>query len=164
MTASNNLKKQIITEIVAIFILLLSIGYAYFKVDKKFSDNAKSQDGMIVVLDNKINSLDSLSDGQASQMQGMKYTVTNNNDDERHYKLILKTNAKNELLKNVRISVDDLFADGLTNLTKDNNGYVISDYTLNSGYTKIHKIKIWYDKDYNGSEDFNYDLKLNVIG
>lgn len=149
MVVSNQLKKQIIFEIIALVFLIFVIIYAVFAIDKSRQNNISSQDGMVLVLDDtRIKGLKKLSDGEGLDTEGTTYTITNNNSVQITYKVVLiPSNNNEEVLKQVRVSNDDVYIDDLTSLPKFDDGYVVSTNTLKAGYTKIHLFKFWYKLD-----------------
>jgi hypothetical protein len=146
MVVSEQLKKQIIIEILALLFLMGVIVYAVFAIHKSNNNKVSSVQGMVVVCDDeKMRELEKHSDGEGLELDGVKYTVTNNNEKEVSYDIVVVPNIHDEeVLNNIRISTDDLYVSNLTDLPRLEGGYVISSYKLRSGYTKIHLIKAWY--------------------
>jgi hypothetical protein len=163
MVVNKQLQKQIILEIGALVILLASIVYAIFAINNN-GDQVLNEDGMVMVLDDaSFKALESLSDGEGLNGDGIKYTVTNNNDVEASYKLILKVNEDDAILESLRVGADDLFIDDLLNLAKYEDGYIVSNYTLKPGFTKIHTVKMWYKLDVDHTiavDTIDYSLEL----
>lgn len=163
MIVSKHLQKQIILEIGALIILIGAIIYAFFAISNHGS-NVLDQDGMVMVLDNeKFNAIESLSDGEGLNSEGIKYTVTNNNNFDVTYKLILKIKGDKDVLEYIRVGTDDLYIDDILNLVPYEGGYIVSSGKLRPGYTKIHTIKLWYKLDVDESkisEDIDYSIEL----
>lgn len=163
MVVEKQLKKQIILEIGALIILIASIVYAIFAINNN-GNQVLNEDGMVMVLDDaSFKALESLSDGEGLISDGIKYTVTNNNDKEVSYKLILKVNEEEAILESLRVGADDLFIDDLLNLAKYEDGYIVGNYTLEPGYTKIHNVKMWYKLDVDHTiavDTVDYSLEL----
>ena len=163
MIVSKHLQKQIILEIGALIILIGSIIYAFFAISNHGS-NVLGQDGMVLVLDDeKFNAIESLSDGEGLNSEGIKYTVTNNNNFDVTYKLILKIKGDKDVLEYIRVGTDDLYIDDILNLVPYEGGYIVSSGKLRAGYTKIHTIKLWYKLDVDESktsEDIDYSIEL----
>ena len=113
MGVSKQLSKQIILEIFALLFLIAVIVYAIFAIDKNNSNNISSQDGMVIVLDNKnVSKLTVLSDGQGLETEGILYNLTNNNSSEKKYKIILFPSIQeSNVLDQIKIGVDDLYID-----------------------------------------------------
>lgn len=149
MVVSNQLKKQIVIEVLALIFLVGVTIYAIFAINKSNDNKILSQDGMVLVLDDtKYKGLESYSDGEGLGIDGTTYTVTNNNSDSIEYKLVIVPDVHtDDVLSQIRISVDDLYIDDLTNLERLNGGYVVATNKLDAGYTKIHLIKAWYKLD-----------------
>ncbi|MGN1372374.1 MAG: hypothetical protein ACI4XM_08900 [Candidatus Coprovivens sp.] len=165
MVVSNQLKKQIVIEILALVFLIFVIIYAVFAIDKGSHNNISSKDGMVLVLDNsKFTKLEILSDGEGLNTLGTTYTITNNNSDNITYKVILTPSiSDDEVLKNVRVSSDDIYIEDLVSLPKLDGGYVVSTNTLGAGYTKIHLFKYWYKlgtKEDNVGSDLTFSYSV----
>jgi hypothetical protein len=163
MEVNKQLRKQIIIEICALGILIFAIMYGVFAIGKD-SSTVFSQDGMIIVYDNEaFKAIQSVSDGEGLNSDGIKYTVTNNNSDVKKYKLILKVNEDDDLLEYIRVGIDDLYVENLIDLEKYKGGYVLFNYELDPGYTKIHSIKMWYKLDVDHEialGEIDYDIEL----
>ncbi len=165
MAVSDELKKQIIIEILALIFLVFVIIYAVFAIQKSNNNKVSSFEGMVIVIDDeKFGQLTKHSDGEGMETDGLTYTVTNNNEKEVSYDLVIIPNVHDDdVLNQIRVSVDDLYVSTLTELTRFESGYVISNYKLKPGYTKIHLIKAWYKLDTNDEiankeVDFEYRL------
>ena len=167
MVVSNQLKKQIIIEIIALVFLIAVIIYAVFAIDKSNRNNITSQDGLVLVLDDsKFKALESSSDGEGLDTDGTTYTVTNNNSDEMTYSIVIVPSENDKkILDNIRVSSDDVIIEDLTSLKKKEGGYVVATNTLKSGYTKIHLFKYWYkldalEKDIDKKIEFSYKVVI----
>lgn len=163
--ASGFLKKQIIIEFIVLFFFLLVIVYSYFTITNDNGEKLNSVDGVVTVLnDSNFEKLELLSDGQGLRQNAISYAVTNNNDFSRKYNVVIYPNVHDdEILKNVRISVDDVYVKSLSELERHHGGYVITNNRLKSGYTKMHTVKIWYQKDMDIDYvdiSFEYDIEL----
>lgn len=166
MIASNNLKKQIIIEIIALLFLVAVIIYAAYAIHKNNQNYVNNQDGFVTVLDDSKLELKALSDGEGLSSEGLTYAVTNNNEFATNYQVIIKPNANNEeIIKQIRVSVDDLYVENLHELETKDNGYIIITHKLNSGYTKNHNIKLWYKlgtKDNILKEKIDFEVLLST--
>lgn len=165
MTASNTLKRQIIIEVLALIVLVGVICYTFFAIDKSNNNKIKNTDGFVTVLDDdNFNQLEILSDGEGLQTDGLTYTITNNNSDIRTYRMVIQPSIDDkEVLDHIKISVNDLYVSNLTDLEKNDKGYIINTHELKPGYTKVHIIKLWYDLDSNKNItntkiSFKYDI------
>lgn len=166
MVVSNQLRKQIVIEILALIFLIFVIIYAVFAIDKSRQNNISSQDGMVLVLDDtKVKKLEVSSDGEGLDTEGTTYTITNNNSEQITYKVvIIPSNNNEEVLKQIRVSNDDVYIEDLTSLPKLDGGYVVSTNTLGAGYTKIHLFKFWYKLDTSDSIiDDNLEFTYKVV-
>ena len=166
MKASEVLKKHIIIEITALLLLIFSICYCLFALNRNANSNVQTKDGLVLVLDDsKHPKLSSKSDGVALSEKGTTYTITNNNSTNKEYKIIIIPNSSNtDSLSHLKVAIDDIYVYDLTSLEKYKDGYILRTYSLNPGYTKNHFIKIWYKKDTNESliKDikFKYDIEI----
>ena len=146
MVVNEQLKKQIIIEVLALLFLVGVIFYAVFAIRKSNDNKITSIQGMVIVVDDlDMKSLSKKSDGEGLEAPGIKYTVTNNNSDEVKYDLVVTPSIHDEdVLNKIRISVDDLYVSTLAELPRNGGGYVLTNYSLKAGYTKVHLIKVWY--------------------
>ena len=168
MVVSDQLKKQIIIEIIALIFLVGVIIYAFFAIKRNDSNSITTQDGMVIVIDYKNNKkLEKASDGEGLESDGIVYTITNNNSVPKKYELLLIPDVHNdELLNQIRVSVDDLYVEDLADLARSSGAYIIAVNELDPGYTKIHLIKTWYKL--NTDEDLvknnvHFDYRINIV-
>ena len=83
MEVNKQLRKQIIIEVCALGILIFSILYGIFAIGLEEA-TVFSQDGMVIVYDSEaFKAIQSFSDGEGLNSDGIKYTVTNNNNKEK---------------------------------------------------------------------------------
>ena len=146
MKVSNVLKKQFVVEIFALLLLIGIIIYAFYAVTASNKDNISQKDGFVTVLDDKnFKELKILSDGAGFSSEGIIYTITNNNAEDKEYKVIIIPDSHDEkVLESIRVGYDDLGVQTLSDLEKIRNGYIISTHKLKAGFTDIHNIKVWY--------------------
>lgn len=168
MVVSDQLKKQIIIEVIALIFLVGVIIYAFFAIKKNDANSITTQDGMVIVIDYKGNKkLEKASDGEGLEGTGVTYTITNNNSVKKNYELLLVPDVHNEdLLNQIRVSVDDLYVENLTDLARSSGAYIIATNELGPGFTKIHLIKAWYKLDTDDElvkNDVHFEYRLNVI-
>ena len=165
MEVNKQLRKQIIIEVFALGLLVFAIMYGIFAIGSD-SSTVFSQDGMVIVYDNEnFKAIESFSDGEGLNTDGIKYTVTNNNDKEYSYKLILYVNEDDTLLEYIRVGIDDLYVESLLDLERySKDGYVLTETILDPGYTKIHNIKMWYKLDVDQTiADKEIDYRLELV-
>ena len=80
MEVSNNLKKQIIVEIIVLLLMASVAIYAYVAINKNSNSHVVNDNGLVLVLDDSnFTKLDKLSDGEGLEGDYVRYTVTNNN-------------------------------------------------------------------------------------
>ena len=165
MEVSKQLKKQIVIEVIALLFLVGVIIYSVFAIHKSDDNKVSTIDGMVIVIDDSdLEATQPLSDGAGLERDGATYTITNNNDKSVSYKIVVVPDVHDEaVLKQMRISVDDLYIEDLTELERFNGGYVITSNELNAGYTRIHIIKSWYKLDTNddiAKRDVKFEYRL----
>lgn len=166
MKVSNVLKKQIIIEVFALLLLSGSIIYAVFAIRSSDNNKIENYDNIVTVLDDsKFSKMDVSSDGAGLNTEGIIYTITNNRSKTASYRLVILPNVHNEkILKQIRVSLDDFEVMDLVSLERAGGGYVLGERTLNSGYTKIHSIKLWYKLDTEESiKDTKIDFSFKII-
>lgn len=165
MVVSKQLKKQIIIEILALIFLIAVLIYAFFAIKKNEESKITNLDGMVVVVDDtNVDKIKGLSDGEGLSIDGTTYIITNNNKNKVNYKIVLVPNVHDEkVLKQVRISTDDLYVENLIDLERLSGGYVIASSTLDSGFTDMYLIKYWYKLDSDQEvldEDIDFEYRL----
>lgn len=165
MEVNKQLRKQIFIEVFALGFLVFAIMYGIFAIGK---DNSTvfSQDGMVIVYDTEnFKAIESFSDGEGLNTDGIKYTVTNNNTKEYGYKLVLYVNEEDKLLENIRVGIDDLYVEDLLDLDRyTSDSYILTETTLEAGYTRIHNIKMWYKLDVDQTiADKEIDYRLELV-
>lgn len=165
MVVKKELKRQIIIEVAALILLFAVIIYAFFAIERSNRNKINSLDGIVTVLDeSNFSRMVSSSDGKGLESGGITYTVTNNNETLINYKIVaMPSNNDEEILRQVRIGIDDIYIENLTDLERHNGGYVIYSGELNPGYTKVVLIKSWYkldtpDKIANKDLTFTYEI------
>lgn len=165
MDVSKQLKKQMIMEIIALIFLVLVLIYAVFSIKHNQENEIASYKGVVVVKDDDaFKDLKPSSDGQGLESDGIVYTVTNNRNVNISYKVIVIPSTKEEdILKQIRISVDDVSINNLVDLDREQGGFVLIDRELASSYTKRHLIKSWYKLDTNkktAKEKVTFEFKF----
>ncbi len=167
MKASNILKREIVVEIFALLLFTSAVIFAFISLSNKGNGNVVDYDGVVTVLDNKNTDIKISSDGKGiEENEGISYTVTNNQNDVISYEIVVSPSIHDEaVLKQIRVSLDDIFVSDLTSLERNQGGYILGMKVLNPGYTKVHKIKYWYKTDsnkeiLNKDISFKYQLKL----
>jgi len=161
------LKKRIVIEILSLSFLIFCIVYSSFSIKKSSSSNIESTDNFVAVVDDKKYDpvLKELSDGMSIDVDGITYAVTNNNSNDRNYNILISINEDDEdILNNIKISVDDIYIFNLSDLEKKDEYYILYSDTLKAGYTKKYVIKSWYKLN-SGVESNNkikYTFKLDI--
>lgn len=161
MEVSNNLKKQIIVEIIVLLLMASVAIYAYVAINKNSSSTVVNDSGLVLVLDDSnFTKLDMLSDGEGLEGDYVRYTVTNNNTVMKNIKLVVIPSIKEvAILNNIRMSVNDLYVNDLTEMEKLGDGYVVDEFDLSPGITRNYLFKYWYKLD--TKEDyFKRDVKF----
>lgn len=161
MEVSNNLKKQIIVEIIVLLLMASVAIYAYVAINKNSSSHVVNDNGLVLVLDDSnFTKLDMLSDGEGLEGDYVRYTVTNNNTVMKNIKLVVIPSIKEvAILNNIRMSVNDLYVNDLTEMEKLGNGYLVDEFDLSPGITRNYLFKYWYKLD-TKDEYFKRDVKF----
>lgn len=167
MEASKVLKKEIILELLALVFFVSVSAYALVSLNGKEEGAIASYDDVVTILDDKkFEGIDIASDGKALSNDGITYTITNNQKGIINYEIVIYPNIHNEeVLKQIRVALDDIYISDLSSLDRSQGGYVLGLKVLNSGYTKIHSIKYWYKLDTDKEllkekVKFNYKIEL----
>ena len=151
MVVSKQLKKQIVIEVVALIFLIGVLIYAFFAIKKNEENKVTNLDGMVVVIDDsKVTKLKGLSDGEGLGKVDYKVVIFPDIHDE-------------EVLKQVRVSINDLYIEDLTDLERLNGGYIIASNSLDSGFTDMYLIKYWYKDNSNKEvleENIEFEYRL----
>lgn len=164
MEANRILKRQILTELIALTILCFAIIYTFISLNKNDNNKISNTNGVVKILDDsKLKNIKIMSDGEGANTDGVTYAITNNNKKKISYELIIEPSTHN--VEGLRILLDNLYIINLEDLIGEDNKYVLSMNELNPGYTQIHSIKIWYRKDINIKDinkniTFKYDINL----
>ena len=162
MKIEKNLKKQIVIEIIALLFLIVVLIYAFIAINKSNFSKIKSEDGIVTILDDTYkDKISMLSDGAGIMQNGITYTITNNNKYDINYNIIIVPSTKNnKVLDKIRIGIDDLYIENLTDLDRTDDGFIIATNNLKANYTKKYLIKLWYKLDTN-EDFFDKDIKFN---
>ena len=168
MKVSNVLKRELVFELLALIFFVIVSSYALFSLKGNDSEAIASYDDVVTILDDKnFMGMDIVSDGKALSNEGITYTITNNQKEVINYEIVVFPSIHNEdVLKQVRISLDDIYISDLSSLERSQGGYVLGLKALNSGYTKIHSIKYWYKLDTNKDllkEKLNFNYKILLV-
>lgn len=167
MEVSNNLKKQIIVEIIVLLLMAGVAIYAYVAINENSSSSVVNDNGLVLVLDDSnFTELEKLSDGEGLEGDYVRYTVTNNNTVMKNIKLVVFPSIDDvKVLNNIRIGVNDLYINNLTDLEKIGDGYVVDEFDLSPGITRNYLFKYWYKLDtkknyYNKDIKFEYKIVI----
>lgn len=161
MEVSNNLKKQIIAEIIVLLLMAGVAIYAYVAIGKSNNSSVVNENGLVLVLDDSnITELDISSDGEGLEGEYVRYTITNNNTIMKNLKLVVIPSIDDmKVLNNIRVGVNDLYINNLTDLEKIGDGYVLDEFDLSPGITRNYLLKYWYKLD-TKKNYFNKDVKF----
>ena len=168
MKVSNVLKREIVFELLALIFFISVSCYALVSLKGQEKDSIASYDDVVTILDDKkFAGMDIISDGKALSNDGVTYAITNNQKDVINYEIVLYPNIHNEeVLKQIRVALDDIYISDLSSLDRSQGGYVLGTKVLNSGYTKIHSIKYWYKLDTKKEllkEKVNFNYKIELV-
>lgn len=167
MEVSNNLKKEIIIEILVLLLMAGVIIYAYFAISNNNKSNVINENGFVLVLDkNKNNNLAILSDGEGLESDYVRYTITNNNSKAKKVKLVIVPDVHNKnILDKVRIGINDLMVNNLVELEKVDQGYIVDEFEISPGFTRNYLFKYWLSLDSDTNfvkEDIEFNYKILI--
>jgi len=164
MEVSNNLKKQIIAEIIVLLLMAGVAIYAYIAIGKTNNSSVVNENGLVLVLDDSsVTELKKLSDGEGLEGDFVRYTITNNNTNMKNLKLVIIPSIDDEaVLSNLRVGVNDLYISDITELEKVKEGYVLDEFDLSPGITRNYLLKYWYKLD-TDDNNFNKDIKFEYM-
>lgn len=146
----------IITMVIIVMVYILVLNIMQNKLNKVFQTSNLIVD-LNPNIDRKIEKLTDI-DGINSQIN--KINITNTAKETINYEIILTPVNKDE--NYIRLDVDDLLIRTLNNFNKEDNNYILGNYSLPSGFTAIHQIKLWLDYSSSPYQSHNYKFKLTV--
>ena len=161
------LKKRIIIESLSLFFLVFCIIYSSISIKRTSNSEIENTSNFVAVLDDKKYNpvLEELSDAQAESLEGITYVVTNNNNSDKGFNILIEVNEDDkEIIDNIMVSVDDLYIFKLSDLEKKDNYYVLYSDHLRAGYTKKYLIKSWYklNSGIESNKKIKYKFKLDI--
>ena len=167
MEVSNNLKKQIIVEIIVLLLMAGVAIYAYVAINKNSSSSVVNDNGLVLVLDDSnFTELEKFSDGEGLEGDYVRYTVTNNNTVMKNLKLVDSPRIDDvKVLDNIRVGINDLYINDLIELEKIGDGYVVDEFDLSPGITRNYLFKYWYKletKDNYYNKDIKFEYKILI--
>ena len=167
MEVSNNLKKQIIVEIIVLLLMAGVAIYAYVAINKNSSSSVVNDNGLVLVLDDSnFTELEKFSDGEGLERDYVRYTVTNNNTVMKNLKLVVIPSLDDvKVLNNIRVGINDIYINDLTELEKIGDGYVVDEFDLSPGITRNYLFKYWYKletKDNYYNKDIKFEYKVLI--
>ena len=89
-----------------------------------------------------------------------KINVTNTSNQTIYYQI--EMTPLNKDAEYIRLDIDDLMIRNLNNFSSENNSYIIGNYSLPSGYTSLHTIKLYLDYSTSPYQSKKCSFKLTV--
>ena len=89
-----------------------------------------------------------------------KINVTNTSNQTIYYQIEMTPLNKDD--EYIRLDIDDLMIRNLNNFSSENNSYIIGNYSLPSGYTSLHTIKLYLDYSTSPYQSKKCSFKLTV--
>ena len=124
-------------------------------IEKVYADG-----GLMIQINTKINKdLEDLSDAEGLGSKYNMINVTNNNNITKKYQIILTPINKDE--NDIRMALDDVLIRNLSKFEKQDNSYVVGEYSLLPNQTRMHSIRMWIDKN-SQNKKINVNFKVNV--
>lgn len=160
-------KSLVITIISAIFFTIIFIAIVALIVRKVVIEgsiyNTYQDQKFMIDFNPKISkTLDKLSDIEGLNSSYSYINITNNNKNKRKYQILLTPINSDE--KDIRVSLSNTLIKDLSSFDKNNNNYILGEFSLESGYSNIHQIRIWQKKDSNIDKiKINFKVKVNIL-
>ena len=160
-------KSLVITIISAIFFTIIFIAIVALIVRKVVIEesiyNTYQDQKFMIDLNPKISkTLDKLSDIEGLNSSYSHINITNNNKNKRKYQILLTPINSDE--KDIRVSLSNTLIKDLSSFDKNNNNYILGEFSLESGYSNIHQIRSWQKKDSNIDKiEINFKVKVNIL-
>lgn len=128
---------------VLLFIALIVLIISKYVIQENFHKTYQ-EDNFMIDIDPKINKkLDRLDDANGLYSDYNIVNITNNDQKTRKYRIILSSLSDNE--DDIRVSIDNSLIRNLSNFDKKNNDYILGEFELESGFSNVHKIRMWQD-------------------
>lgn len=145
----------IFTVVLIVLTIFVTNKFIELNIEKVYADG-----GLMIQINTKINKdLEDLSDAEGLGSKYNMINVTNNNNITKKYQIILTPINKDE--NDIRMALDDVLIRNLSKFEKQDNSYVVGEYSLLPNQTRMHSIRMWIDKN-SQNKKINVNFKVNV--
>lgn len=145
----------VFTVVLIVLTIFVTNKFIELNIEKVYADG-----GLMIQINTKINKdLEDLSDAEGLGSKYNMINVTNNNNITKKYQIILTPINKDE--NDIRIALDDVLIRNLSKFEKQDNSYVVGEYSLLPNQTRMHSIRMWIDKN-SQNKKINVNFKVNV--
>ena len=145
----------VFTVVLIVLTIFVTNKFIELNIEKVYADG-----GLMIQINTKINKdLEDLSDAEGLGSKYNMINVTNNNNITKKYQIILTPINKDE--NDIRMALDDVLIRNLSKFEKQDNSYVVGEYSLLPNQTRMHSIRMWIDKN-SQNKKINVNFKVNV--
>ena len=145
----------IFTVVLIVLTIFVTNKFIELNIEKVYADG-----GLMIQINTKINKdLEDLSDAEGLGSKYNMINVTNNNNITKKYQIVLTPINKDE--NDIRMALDDVLIRNLSKFEKQDNSYVVGEYSLLPNQTRMHSIRMWIDKN-SQNKKINVNFKVNV--
>ena len=148
----------VFTLLLVVLTVIITLNYLHKNVQTVYIDK-----GFMVQINPKIKKdLESLTDSEGLNSKYNTINITNNNNEMKKYQLILTPLNNDE--ENIRVLLDNSLLRVLSKFRKEDDHYILGEYSLEKSNTIIHTIRMWKDKkDENKKINVNFNLSVKVL-
>lgn len=166
MKNENKKKSTVVAVISTIIFTFVLIGITFIVSLGAFRMYAKMfnvGEFMISYSDEKVieGKVKVLSDSYGLKQDGYEFSVTNNGKKTDEYYIYVKS-LNNTDLDGLVVGLNNYVVQRLDSFPMDEDYYLISSEKLDSGYTSIHNIRIWWDSSLLENDD-ELELEFGII-
>ncbi len=145
----------VFTVVLIVLTIFVTNKFIELNIEKVYADG-----GLMIQINTKINKdLEDLSDAEGLGSKYNMINVTNNNNITKKYQIVLTPINKDE--NDIRMALDDVLIRNLSKFEKQDNSYVVGEYSLLPNQTRMHSIRMWIDKN-SQNKKINVNFKVNV--
>ena len=146
----------IITIVIIVMLYMLIINILQNRFNKVYQTT-----NLIVDINPTIDrNIEKLNDIDGVNAPENKINVTNTSNQTIYYQIEMTPLNKDD--EYIRLDIDDLMIRNLNNFSSENNSYIIGNYSLPSGYTSLHTIKLYLDYSTSPYQSKKCSFKLTV--
>lgn len=161
----NNINKTLTKYIISLVIVtIITIFLSYLLISNLLQNKIKTTyqtSNLIVEINPNINrELTKLTDIDGLNSGENHINITNISDTEVNYQILLTNLTSDESF--IRLSINDYLIRNLSSFNKENNSYILGEYSLPSNYTACFNISLWLNYTESPINNNNYKFKLSI--